>query len=111
MPVADESTEAFMSSFYALRVKSPGVSKVQCLRQIQVARMQVQLAPGTGNKATSRAGATRSTAKSRNAEFAAELVTSVLMGSVYSAGQLDVRRVIGLTIGLSGRLDFVCRLH
>ena len=62
-PVADESTEAFMSSFYALRSKSPGVTKVQCLRQIQVAMIQGQLAPGTGNKAASRAGATRSTAK------------------------------------------------
>ncbi len=62
-PVADESTEAFMSSFYALRAKSPGVSKVQCLRQIQVAMIQGQLAPGMANKAASRAGTTRSTAK------------------------------------------------
>ena len=62
-PVADESTEAFMSSFYALRSKSPSVTKVQCLRQIQVAMIQGQLAPGTGNKAASRSGATRSTVK------------------------------------------------
>jgi CHAT domain-containing protein len=62
-PVADESTEAFMSSFYALRAKSPGVSKVQCLRQIQVAMMQGQLAPGKANVTVIRKAATRSTAK------------------------------------------------